>query len=269
MFELTVQEWRNICPDLTVDQCATIEPLPFTVAELTSIADQFWKTGYLNIPQLLSPSELEPIISAFNALQAANIPPVYIYIFDQPWVLFEKLRTLISHFLGDKYALLPNFWAWHLSEHGKTGWPPHRDCDAETVFQIGPDPVLMSLSLWIPLSDVDEENGCMSVVARSEEINLPEDGRLNLEDLSAYATCLPAKAGSVLGWRQDLVHWGGEFTPKAKTPRISLSFEFQNRFFDPLVEPLLDTGHPPKFTDRVALLGAQFDKYKHIDPDLG
>ncbi|MEH6476579.1 MAG: hypothetical protein V7727_12870, partial [Sneathiella sp.] len=179
MFDLTIQEWREICPDLTIGQPRNIDPVPFTEAELTSIADQFWETGYLNISQLFGPSELEPIISAFNALKAANIPPVYIYIFDQPWILFEKLRSLISHFLGDEYALLPNFWAWHLSEHGKTGWPPHRDCDAETVFQIGPDPVLMSLSLWIPLSDVDEDNGCMSVVDRANEKNLPVDGGLD------------------------------------------------------------------------------------------
>jgi len=268
MFDLTAAEWRDICPDLSVGQEVAADEIVFKLSELDSIADQFWKDGYLNLAPQFDAIEINTLISGLEALKNHNIPPVFIYVFDQPWALFEKLRHLVQHFLGQEYALLPNFWAWHLTETGQTGWPPHRDCDAETVFDIGSDKMLMSLSLWIPLNDVDEDNGCMYVIGRQQEEQLSKDIKLEKQALRPYATPLSANAGSVLGWPQDLVHWGGEFTEKAKSPRMSLSFEFQNSSFDPLIAPFLDTGKPPAFEERLILLKAQFEKYRHIDPVL-
>ena len=51
------------------------------------------------------------------------------------------------------------------------------------------------------------------------------------------------------------------------SPRSSLSFEFQNRVFEPLAEPLLDVKNPPDFETRLALINGQFEKYRHIDPE--
>lgn len=233
---------------------------------LSQIAAHLWDKGYLQLDPLFSLGDLAPISAALDQLKAASIPPVYIYLFDQPWQLFERLRNLIQHFLGADYALLPNFWAWHLDTVGDGGWPPHRDCDAQTVFDIGGDKLLMSLSLWVPLTDVDEENGCMYVIERDQETEIRALQSPPKEDLLAFAAALPAKAGSVLGWPQDVMHFGGTYGPGAKNTRKSLSFEFQNAAFDPLVEPLLDTRTLPGFDVRKKLLSAQFEKYQHIDP---
>lgn len=133
-----------------------------------------------------------------------------------------------------------------------------------TVFGDGDDAVLMSLSLWLPLTDADEENGCMYVLPQGRDAvgeELPELDKLNLLEAKA----LPAGAGAVLGWRQDVVHWGGRYGAAAKNPRVSLSLEFQNRAFDPLAEPLIDVAALPPFAGRLALIQEQFAKYRHID----
>jgi len=268
MPDLSKQDWEKLCPSLTIGHSFSVIPYQFTDEGLTEIADAFWEMGYLNIPPVFEIQELEPLIRALQILDEARIPPAYIYIYDQSWALFEKLRLLISHLLGEDYALLPNLWAWHLRSSGATGWPPHRDCDSETVFNVGPDQLLMSLSLWVPLTHVDEENGCMFVVPRQQEGELEPGQELTLERLEPFATSLPVAAGSVLGWPQDLIHWGGAFGENAKGPRMSLSFEFQNTSFTPLTEPLLDTASPPQFDQRLLLIQQQFSKYRHIAPDL-
>lgn len=259
MLDLSQHDGRKLCPHLTIDAPQPIVPIALTPEALEQIADPFWRRGFLQLSPQFTAAELSPLIEGMNALKAAKIAPVYIYLFDQPWLLFEKLRPLLAHFLGEDYALLPNFWAWHLDEIGMSGWPPHRDCDAQTVFDIGGDKMLMSLSLWIPLTDVDETNGCMHIIEYKGE---------NGSDSESAATPLPATAGSVLGWPQDVLHFGGTYGAAAKNPRLSLSFEFQNTAFDPLAAPLLDTQNLPRFDARLKLLNQQFEKYRHIDSRL-
>ena len=164
--------------------------------------------------------------------------------------------------------MLPNFWAWHIpTNEGASGWPAHRDCSGQTRFQNSDTgDTLMSLSLWVPLTDVTADNACMSVLPRSHELRydppLTDPEKINPDD----GIPLPAKAGSVLGWSQDLYHWSGRMTENAKTPRVSLSLEFQNPAFAPMAEPLLDIRTPPSFEDRLQLIADQIPKYQHMEP---
>lgn len=259
------EDWLALASGLSIGADAFIDELPFSPSRLREISGSFWEEGYLSLSPLFGEDELAPIRDAIYALSEQDIPPVYIYLFDQPWWLFARLGVLLRHFAGEKFGVLPNLWAWHLDREGARGWPPHRDCDAETVFGEGEDAVLMSLSLWLPLTDADESNGCMYVVPESRHVARGVSQKTDL----LGARPLPVKAGSVLGWPQDLYHWGGEYTPMAKNPRVSLSLEFQNGAFDPLAEPLMDMGKLPPFETRRRLIQDQFAKYRHIDPNLG
>lgn len=266
MPERSRKDWEDLCPNLTIDNPTVSPPADFPSEQLATIATDFWKYGYLNLASVFNSDEIYILAQSMENLKKAGIPPVYIYLYDQPWSLFEKLRQLIAYFLGDDYVLLPNLWAWHLWQLGDTGWSPHRDCDSQTVFEIGDDKMLMSLSLWIPLTDVTEDNGCMYVIPRSREGDIPDPDDLAKDKLNSLATPLPAKAGSALGWPQDLIHWGGEYQKTALGPRISLSFEFQNASFDSLTSSVLDTGNPPGYDQKLALIKLQFEKYRHIVP---
>jgi phytanoyl-CoA dioxygenase PhyH len=255
------QGWLNLAPGLTIDSSGSPPPLAFNEADRDRTAIRLHNEGYFQLPPVFTEAELAPIRDTLMCFRAQRVPPVYIYLYDQPWHLFHRLTQLVGHFLGDKFAILPNLWAWHLATPGEAGWPPHRDCDADTVFDIGGDRILMSLSLWVPLTDTGPENGCMYVLPRTVQPG-PEG-----QDLT-QGVALPARAGSVLGWTQDLYHWGGAYTAEASGPRLSLSLEFQNRAFEPLIEPLLDFSKLPPFGQRLALIDTQFAKYNHIDRQL-
>ena len=172
--------------------------------------------------------------AGIETLVGHGLPPAMIYLYDEAWQVFMRLRPLLHHFLGDRVKLLPHFWAWHVdpAKDGR-GWPPHRDY-------------------------------CMYVLPHSfercyfQKVMKPED--VVLQDVRA----LPARPGTVMGWRQDLYHWGGRASAFAREPRISLSLEFQNAVFDPLADRLLDLDRPPVFNDRLELIAQQFDKYQHM-----
>lgn len=263
-----VKVWQDLNPELSItdgltatlrDDWADGGKAEFDV---TSLSDRFWAEGYFLIEDMLPVNELIKLRSGIENLIGRGLSPALIYLYDEAWDIFRRLRPLLSHFLGDRIGLLPHFWAWHVdpADDGR-GWPPHRDYQGDSV--IGDD-MLISLSLWVPLSNATPENGCMHVLPRNFEkqypapVANPQDVRL--QDVRA----LPAAPGAVMGWRQDLYHWGGRSSPYCRVPRVSLSLEFQNAAFDPLAEQLLCLERPPEFLHRLKLIAAQFAKYRHM-----
>jgi len=265
---LSPQFWLDLVPDLSLEDDDPVSTnIDFDDAAFRSISDHLDGDGYINLAPVFLESDLLPIKDAIVTLEKAGLPPVFIYIYDQPWHLFIRLSPLIAHFLGNDFRLLPNLWAWNIGlTKGAHGWPPHHDCQAATRFDDGTGgKILMSLSLWVPLSEATVDNGCMNVIPRQFECfyeEVPDDP----DSISPeHARALPACAGSVLGWPQDLVHWGGGVTDQATESRLSLSLEFQNPAFAPLSEPLLDISSPPPFADRLDLVLAQLEKYQHME----
>lgn len=260
--------WRTLAPELTIDALRqTGVPISFEAHRLELLSQSMLTEGYLESQPAFDASELLVLRSALETLDANGLPPVFIYLYDQPWSLFRRLHQLISHFLGENFKLLPNFWAWNIPVIEKaSGWPIHRDCDASTRFEsLDLGQTLMSLSIWLPLTDATRENGCMHVLPRSKQGPYP-DIIASIDEIErSDVRSLPVSAGSVLAWSQDLYHWSGQVTENAAGPRMSLSLEFQSAHFAPLAEPLFDIAAPPTFNERLDLILHQFNKYKHME----
>lgn len=263
---LDLDYWRTLNPHLNISevpQFSAVKTLHRT--QLEAVSDTLHHDGYLHQPPVFDETDIAPLREAILNLVKNDWPAAFIYVYDEVWDLFHKLDPFLKHFLGDHYGLLPHFWAWHISpdDNGDTsGWPAHVDYPGECAFF---DDFLVSLSLWIPFTDATPENGCMNILplSRQKTYNPPieEPDQIKVQDVR----CLPAQAGSLLGWRQDLWHWSGRSSKYAKEPRISVSLEFQNRAFDPLCPPLYDLDQPPKPEERLKLICGQFGKYDHME----
>lgn len=263
---LDLAYWKKINSHLNVSDSPNFStPISMSRDRLDEISDTIHHDGYLHQTPLFESVDIKALRLGIENLVALGWPPAFIYVYDETWDLFHQLDGFLSHFLGEEFGLLPHFWAWHIDQEdeGETkGWPPHLDYSGECAFF---DDYLISLSLWIPLTDATPENGCMSILplSRQKQYEKPvtEVSDILLQDVRS----LPAKAGSLLGWRQDLWHWSGRSSKYAKEPRISLSLEFQNRAFEPLSSPLFDLTNPPRPEQRVQLVCGQFQKYVHME----
>ncbi|WP_051609697.1 phytanoyl-CoA dioxygenase family protein [Terasakiella pusilla] len=262
---LDLSYWKGLNPHLHVSETPAFTA-PLDLQErLDQISDTLHHDGYLHQAPVFAPEQIKALRTGIETLVAHGWPAAFIYVYDETWDLFHQLDGFLSHFLGDDFGLLPHFWAWHIDtdpKGGTSGWPPHVDYPGECAFF---DDFLVSLSLWIPLSDATPENGCMNILPLSRQKDYAEKitdpSQIHLQDVR----CLPAKAGSVLGWRQDLWHWSGRSSKYAAEPRISLSLEFQNRAFEPLCPPLYDLTEPPRPLERLRLICGQFGKYDHME----
>ena len=198
-----------------------------------------------------------------------GLPPVFVWVFDEPWESFRIIAPIISHFLGADYKLQPAFWAWHIDpKKRESGWRPHRDNSRS----LAPDGAPMTLTSWVPLSDATPQNGCMYVVPAhlDPHYGKPTTPRSQLPDLS-LARALPVRPGDYLVWNQAVLHWGGESNEAAERPRMSIALEFQRGDIPPIQGPLLSADTVPPFETRIRLIARQILQYTHMyqwSPDL-
>ncbi|MFO0688665.1 MAG: phytanoyl-CoA dioxygenase family protein [Myxococcota bacterium] len=244
---------------LTVSDAASFEPIRFSRATLALAQSELGSEGWA---QLLRPFEddlIERLREGVLALRARGLPAVFLWVYDETWMLFARLDAVWREMLGDSYRFLPCFWAWYIPVGAdRSGWPPHRD-RSKGPPTVSPDGRPLTMSAWIPLGRATPANGCMYLVpapwtVKNRSLIRPQDAR-----------ALPADPGDVLIWRQDIWHWGGRSSGQATEPRISVSLEIQAGTEVRYEGPLLDPGRPPSLGHRLGLIGANILRYRHFE----
>jgi hypothetical protein len=190
--------WERLAPQLTINEYTqSTRPITPSREVLRELSCSIDKDSYFQLSSLFATSEIDAIRNGVFALIDNGLPPVFIYIYYQPWALFDKLHPVIQLFLGNTFSLLPNLWAWYIPPtKGALGWPAHTDCSAVMRFEsIDGGTTLMSMSLWIPLTNATLENGCMAVLPRSREVLYDPTITDSTQIRSDDAVSLPAKAG--------------------------------------------------------------------------
>lgn len=220
--------------------------------------------GYFQ-DQSESCDRIAPLLAeAVTICKRLDIPPAFLFLFDEPWEMFYSLHPMISSFLGPNYKVLPDFWTWHVDpQAGEAGWRPHRDKGRAAL---APNGVPTSLTIWIPLTEATPQNGCMYILPANRDpvYNTPNEKTWQVD--MAAIRALPGKPGDFFCWNQAVLHWGSMTSRFAKGPRMSMALEFQRSdipaWNSPLIEPF--TNHT--FEDRLKLVGKQILQYKHMYP---
>lgn len=250
---VSVEYWRDLNPQLTVEQ-----PPVGAVADLgdelapPAIAEQlnrFGVEGYFHTEACFREPWVARIRDGIERVRAEGWHPTFAFVYDELWLVARApaMRALLHALLGAGYQQRPRVWTYYV-EPGSTapsagsargnrgsGWGPHVDAEEPIFAEDGRPKVL---SIWIPLTDTDESNGCMYVVPHNLFNGTSIFARFPIPDTMASAEAvslmhaarsLPARAGSILGWHQNLIHWGSISTSRARGPRISMAMEFQLR----------------------------------------
>ena len=91
----------------------------------------------------------------------------------------------------------------------------------------------------------------------------------DLCDLLHNVTPLPAPAGSVMGWNNRLIHWGGRATTESAGLRISVAAEFLGVGTKPRSSELPVLGlQIPDFRARLRIIGQAILAYEKFEPSM-
>jgi len=266
-------QWQRLAPDLHVGDSAVMAAaetvLTFDDAVLAGVDARLLREGYFQLPPLDWGLDVGVLARGVSAVTAAGHLPVFAFMYDEVWVMYARLRALLTAVLTETYMMLPAFWMWHVDgKRERAGWTPHRDNAKNALLS---DRSLRALTLWVPLTDATPVNGCMYVLPADRDplYGNGEDaiGNVDLQDVRA----LPSPAGGLLGWSQGIFHWGGRASANLVTPRISMAVEFQRGDEMPIDEPLLPPEEIPSLELRLRLILRQVLQYQHmypLSPDL-
>ena len=259
------RDWRRLSPRLHVsatDLWEDLAPFPLDSPEARNLAAHMRREGYVQLAAVDWDLSLKDMAITVASVVRLGFPAVFAFVYDEFWIAFFKFHQMIASLLGETYAILPDFWAWHVDPTvAESGWAPHRDKGRRALL---PDGRPKSLTLWLPLTDATSINGCMYVVPADRDPTYGTDAEGELKFALPDIRALPAVAGSALAWNQAVLHWGGHSAQRRMPPRISIALEFQRSDILAFNTPLLTPFKLPPFEMRLWLIGRQILRYRHM-----
>ena len=214
--------------------------------------EELAERGFLSLGGLLPKEIAERAREIILRLDGAGWPPIFAFMYDQPWQLVNGAWAYAEQILGGPCVLEPSLAAFHLNyrkdrakEHymGTNFGLPHRDYTySASTFRDGSPKIL---SVWIPLNEVTTSNGCMYVVPREFDGNFDKDGSYEHLQVQTEGGLkgqqflhfplngimpLPGKAGSLVCWFGNTIHWGSScHSTMADDPRSSIALVFRRK----------------------------------------
>jgi hypothetical protein len=260
--------WRSSFPKLHIEDVGFInENLNFQVTqEITNtLKEKIKKEGYFQIdPPNWETTNISQMAETVSELVKLGFPTPMAFLFDEFWVVFQKLNNIAVSILGEGYLRLPDFWAWHLDpQKNQSGWGPHRDKNFKALY---PDGMPKALTFWISLSISTPLNGCMYIVPANKDRSYGTENDTKWDFDLQSIRALPAEAGSIFCWNQAVLHWGSQCSDSEKTPRVAVAMEFQSGDIEPYNQPLMDPTSIPNFEFRLRLITKQILQYQHMYP---
>lgn len=219
----SAERLATIAPDLAVTSGVPSVALPVRSGPTSqgphaATADWVGPEGVSTLPSCTEPAPCAALVAAVAALRSRDLPAVFVYAFDEPWAIGERLRRRIAGLTGREYRLVEDIWAWHVAP-GSGGWPPHRGIADALLEREAPE----ILNVWVALSDVTADRACMHAVPLDDDPGYPAAlARVDAPLESVRA--LPVRAGDALVWNANMLHWGGRCASRAAGPRVSCSF---------------------------------------------
>jgi len=230
--------WLNLVPEATISKFPSVDSsqvIKLDSQQIHRYRQSLIEEGYFQADPIIPEGQLDRLLHCTSQVMGAGHPPAYALLYDDFFEILAYLDPLLYGLLGEGYLMVPDepdiYFIPTSPDFG--GAEPHRDT-LRRHDMYDPDGLPAIINIWIPLTDATPGNSCMHIIpshcdpdfktpASDEE--LPESiDTVMLQSVRA----LPARAGSVLGWSTELIHWGGQSSGGAETPRLSFAMYFQS-----------------------------------------
>ena len=177
--------------------------------------EKFTQDGYLVMP-MLSPVEVEALKSLYLHVIPDQPSDFYSTAFlpDSPVrrEVVAQLQTVLGPYLED---LMPDYAFVSRAFIAKRGGPDQPPLPLHQDYSYVDQAIHRAIHVWIPLLDVDEANGCLTVVPRSHAlvnhtsamVGNPSPYHPHRKVLDTECkVAVPAKAGTAIFFNQRLLH---------------------------------------------------------------
>lgn len=239
--------FRDLAPDLNVGQRSDFTTK--TAPEVPA-GEGCGTRGYLTLPGVIDGARAAAMSRGIEALHGAGLPGIFAYVYDELWEPIAALDATARAELGD-YDVLSDAWAFRVAP-GARGWSAHRgwhEHEGERTM----------LNVWVALTHATQDTSCMFVVPLDRDPSYPG----NLESIAVpegAAVALPALPGTALVWDANVLHWGGEMSASATSPRMSITYTLRKSSRRRADLPFLDL-RALDFRARLDLIAGELVKY--------
>ncbi len=203
----------------------------FSVFRDTTLQKQFEQKGYILLPSLLSGSEIETLNSLFTKYQREYNGAFHTSHFSTDVTYKKQVHDTIAELVFPKAApylnnFLPLFGNFMIKNSDPENFMPlHAD------WTYVDEQRFCSVAIWIPLVDVDAENGCLGIIEGSHKVTNAIRGPL-LQQSSLqrdkdweerFGKLIPMKAGDAIIYNHSLLHYSPPNKTKIARPALNLS----------------------------------------------
>ena len=153
------------------NKARTPHPAAENQEQIGTMRQRLRTDGYCKFDGGPGPDEVSCMVdrtaNAMQQLVASGWHPLWILAYDEPWLLFGRLRGLLGSVAnsGEHFGFNWDWMAYHLDpQKTERGWAPHRDCSTMGFDEDGSP---QYCSVWLALSDATPDNGCMYALPAS------------------------------------------------------------------------------------------------------
>jgi len=173
---------------------------------------KFRKEGYIIIPDFLTNNDIFQLTTLYNSLEIEHLDEIYTNIKDRDTVLNEKIDSFLKtvfqpsleHYFSNYNAGGGVFIVKGTGEKSESTL--HQD------WNIVDEKKYLSCCVWCPLVDVDESNGCLQIIPKSNNwFNSIRSSNIrplfiNFNKVDKQLLSVPVKKGSAVVFAHNVFH---------------------------------------------------------------
>ena len=207
-----------------------------TVFKDSSLQKQFEQKGYILLSSLLNANEIETLNTVFKKFQAEFSGAFHTSHFSTDVIYKQQVNDAIAAVVFPKAALYLNNYLPVFGNFMIKNANPERFMPLHADWTYVDESLYCSAAIWVPLVDVDAQNGCLGVIDGSHKITNSIRGPLIQQSsykhdrdwVTRFGKLIPMKAGDAIIYNHSLLHYSPPNKSNASRPALNLSMAPQN-----------------------------------------
>lgn len=173
---------------------------------------KFRKQGFIIIPDFLSNEDIDKLLTLYNTLKIENLEGIYTNIKDRDIVINEKIDQFLKAIFQPS---LERHFSNYKADGGVfivKGTGEKSESTLHQDWNIIDENKYISCCVWCPLVDVDETNGCLQVIPKSNNwfhsirsLNI-SPLFVNFKNVEKEVMAVPVKKGSAVIFAHNVFH---------------------------------------------------------------